>query len=55
MQLAKANDLLLWASRYNLFVLYSADRQHPWDSLPGAEGVAATLEVGKISGTKDEV
>ena len=45
----------MWASRYNLFVLWSADRAHPWDSLEKANKVAATLEVGKMAGTKDEV
>ena len=43
----RSTDLSMWASRYNLFVLWSADRQHPWDSLPGAERIAATLEIGK--------
>ena len=31
---ARSSDLLFWAGRYNLFVLWSADRQHPWDALP---------------------
>lgn len=43
----RSTDLSMWASRYNLFVLWSADRQHPWDGLPGAETIAATLEIGK--------
>ena len=55
LQNAKANDLLMWASRYNLFVLWSADRAHPWDSLDKANKAAATLEIGKMAGTKDEV
>ena len=50
----KANDLMMWASRYNLFVLWSSDRQHPWDSLDNASTVAATLEIGKLAGTVDE-
>ena len=51
---AKSNDLLFWASRYNLFVLWSADRTHPWDSLPGAAN-HATLEIGKQRGSDSEV
>ena len=51
---AKANDLLFWASRYNLFVLWSADRTHPWDSLPGAASYV-TLEIGKQRGSDSEV
>jgi hypothetical protein len=51
---AKATDLLFWASRYNLFVLWSADRTHPWDSLPGAAN-HATLEIGKQRGSENEV
>lgn len=50
---AKANDLLFWASRYNLFVLWSADRTHPWDSLPGAASYV-TLEIGKQRGSDSE-
>lgn len=37
----------MWASRYNLFVVWSADRLHPWDSDESAEGVSAVLEIGK--------
>ncbi len=51
---AKSNDLLFWASRYNLFVLWSADRTHPWDSMPGAAN-HATLEIGKQRGSDSEV
>ena len=43
----RSTDLSMWASRYNLFVLWSADRQHPWDGLPNAEAIAATLEIGR--------
>lgn len=43
----RSTDLSMWTSRYNLFVLWSADRQHPWDGLPDAEAIAATLEIGK--------
>ena len=52
---AQTNDLLMYASRYNLFAQYSADRGHPWDSLPEASAVAAVLEIGQAAGTKDEV
>ncbi len=52
---ARNGDLLFWASRYNLFVLWSADRQHPWDSHPEAEKVAATFEIGRLQGSTDEV
>jgi hypothetical protein len=55
MQQMKSSDLMMWASRYNLFVLWSADRSHPWDSLDKSDKVAATLEIGKLSGTQDEV
>ena len=51
---AQSADLLFWASRYNLFVLWSADRQHPWDALPGA-GRHVTLEVGKLRDTDGQV
>ena len=51
---AQSSDLLFWASRYNLFVLWSADRQHPWDALPGA-GRHVTLEVGKLRDTDGQV
>lgn len=54
MEQMKADDLMMWASRYNLFVLWSSDRQHPWDSLKNADKVAATLEIGKLAGTADE-
>lgn len=44
---SRTSNLLMWASRYNLFVLWSADRLHPWDSLARAGGIAAVLEIGK--------
>jgi hypothetical protein len=53
LETAKSSDLLFWASRYNLFVLWSVDRTHPWDSLPGAAN-HATLEVGKQRGADNE-
>ena len=43
----RSTDLSMWASRYNLFVLWSADQQHPWDGLSDAQKIAATLEIGK--------
>ena len=51
---ARSKDLLFWASRYNLFVLWSADRTHPWDALPGAAS-HTTLEIGKLRGSDREV
>lgn len=54
MEQMKADDLMMWASRYNLFVLWSSDRQHPWDSLASSGGVAATLEIGRMAGTTEE-
>jgi hypothetical protein len=45
----RSSDLLFWTGRYNLFVLWSADRQHPWDSLPSS-GRHMTLEIGKQRG-----
>lgn len=44
---ARSSDLLFWAGRYNLFVLWSADRQHPWDALPTA-GRHVSLEIGAL-------
>ena len=44
---ARSSDLLFWAGRYNLFVLWSADRQHPWDALPNA-GRHVSLEIGAL-------
>ncbi len=54
LETARANDLLFWASRYNLFVLWSADRTHPWDALPGA-AAHTTLEIGKLRGSERDV
>ena len=54
MQDLRSTDLLIWASRYNLFVLWSADNKHPWDGLHNAERIAATLEIGK-SDSEDRV
>ncbi len=54
LETARANDLLFWASRYNLFVLWSADRTHPWDALPGA-AAHTTLEIGKLRGSECDV
>ena len=52
---AKANDLLFWASRYHLFVHWSANRAHPWDSLPKSEAACAILEIGKLRNSDGEV
>jgi hypothetical protein len=52
---AKANDLLFWASRYHLFVHWSANRSHPWDKMPKSEAAAATLEIGKLRDSDNEV
>lgn len=52
-EFAKCEELLTWASRYNLFVQWSPDKQHPWDVLAdSADGIAATLEIGKEAGGK---
>ena len=51
----KANDLMFWASSYNLFVSWSVNGQHPWDMLPAANKPAATLEIGSLRGAKDKV
>ena len=51
---AQSKDLIFWASRYHLFVTWSPDRSHPWDSLPAA-GQYSTLEVGIERGTSDKV
>ena len=52
---AKANDLLFWASRYHLFVHWSANRAHPWDNLPKSEAACAILEIGKLRNSDGEV
>ena len=52
---AKANDLLFWASRYHLFVHWSANRAHPWDSLPKSDAACAILEIGKLRNSDGEV
>ena len=51
----KANDLMFWASSYNLFVTWAANGQHPWDNLPGSHGPAATLEIGALRGQPNKV
>jgi hypothetical protein len=53
-QVERSSNLLVWASRYNLFVLWSADREHPWDSMNTSDSIAATLEIGKAE-FEDEV
>ena len=50
----KANDLMFWASSYNLFVSWSVNGQHPWDMLPGANKLAATLEIGSLRGSNSK-
>jgi hypothetical protein len=50
----KANDLMFWASSYNLFVSWSVNGQHPWDMLPGAGKLAATLEIGALRGSNNK-
>lgn len=50
---AQCKDLLFWASRYHLFVTWSPDRSHPWDSLPTA-GQYSTLEIGQLRGSDDK-
>lgn len=52
---AKANDLLFWASRYHLFVHWSASRSHPWDKVPKSEAAACTLEFGKLRDSDNQV
>ncbi len=47
----KSNDLMFWASSYNLFVTWSVNGQHPWDNVPNASKPAATLEIGSLRGT----
>ena len=54
LETARSSDLLFWASRYNLFVLWSADHTHPWDALPGAAS-HTTLEIGKLRGSERDV
>ncbi|CAL8470611.1 g10153 [Coccomyxa elongata] len=51
----KANDLMFWASSYNLFVTWSVNGQHPWDNVANASKPAATLEIGSLRGTNKTV
>ncbi len=46
---------MFWASSYNLFVHWSANRSHPWDKMPKAEGAACTLEIGKLRDSDNQV
>ncbi len=50
----QGKDLLFWANRYHLFVSWSSDRSHPWDSLAAASQYV-TLEIGVKRGTTDKV
>lgn len=52
---ARSKDLLFWSSRYHLFVLWSANGEHPWDVLPAAEVATATLEIGSRRGSENQV
>ena len=51
---AQGKDLLFWANRYHLFVSWSPDRSHPWDSMPDASKYV-TLEIGVQRGTGNQV
>ena len=51
----KANDIMFWASSYNLFVTWAANAQHPWDNLPKSEAACAILEIGKLRNSDGEV
>lgn len=51
----KANDIMFWASSYNLFVTWAANGQHPWDNLPGSHAPSATLEIGAFRGHPTKV
>ncbi len=51
---AQGKDLLFWANRYHLFVSWSSDRSHPWDSMPDASKYV-TLEIGVQRGTANQV
>lgn len=51
---AQGKDLLFWANRYHLFVSWSPDRSHPWDSMPDASKYV-TLEIGVQRGTANQV
>jgi hypothetical protein len=44
-------DLLFWSGRYDLFVVWSTDRRHPWDSVTSSETSAAVLEIGSQAGS----
>ena len=51
----KGNDIMFWASSYNLFVTWAANGQHPWDNLPGSHAPSATLEIGALRGHSNKV
>lgn len=48
------SDLVFWAGRYDLYVVWSTDRRHPWDLLTSSETVAAVLEIG-VQGSSGKV
>jgi len=50
----QGKDLLFWANRYHLFVSWSPDRSHPWDSMAAANQYV-TLEIGVKRGTSSQV
>lgn len=51
MDMVMDSDLLFWSGRYDLFVVWSTDRRHPWDSVTSSETSAAVLEIGSQTGS----
>ena len=45
LQASRLDDPASFAGRYSLFVQWSPDGMHPWDSAAGAENPSATLEL----------
>jgi len=53
LQASRLDDPASFAGRYSLFVQWSPDGQHPWDSAAGAESPSATLELAILDDNTD--
>lgn len=51
LQASRLDDPASFAGSYSLFMQWSPDGQHPWDSAPGADGPSATLELAILDDT----
>jgi len=50
---SRLDDPASFAGRYSLFVQWSPDGQHPWDSAAGADAPSATLELAILDESVD--